>query len=163
MQCLVCLLFAKTFSNVPSHLLKSVCAKYFLCATFYQHSSMFRTPCRKCVLKHFYMKIYVRSKFSCVRSSHYLCARAHASQLRGNIDLQHTSPSSLLVRETFPASSFPLEHAWHLHADEHLAARTCWTLPFAVHTPWTILRIFFEKHNETSFTADKNLYTNGPH
>jgi len=29
--------------------------------------------------------IYVRFKFSCVRSSHGLCARAQCAQLRGNI------------------------------------------------------------------------------
>ena len=30
-------------------------------------------------------KIYVRSKFSCVRSSHDLCAHAHAHSLQGTL------------------------------------------------------------------------------
>jgi len=31
--------------NVPSNFFKSVCTQNFLCATFYQHSSIFRRPC----------------------------------------------------------------------------------------------------------------------
>ena len=41
------------FTNVPSNFLKPVCPQNFLCATFYQHSSIFRTTCMKCVQKHF--------------------------------------------------------------------------------------------------------------
>jgi len=33
----------------------------------------------------FKRKIYVRSKFSCMRSSHDLCARAHAQSLEGTL------------------------------------------------------------------------------
>jgi len=36
-------------TNVPSNFLKSVCTKHFLCATFYQHSCIFRMSCMKCV------------------------------------------------------------------------------------------------------------------
>jgi len=35
--------------------------------------------------KHFKEKIYVRSKFSFVRSSHDLCARTHARSLKGTL------------------------------------------------------------------------------
>jgi len=62
-------------SNVPSNFIKSVCTKNFLCAKFYQHlylqwhvwnmrKNTFRT------------NISVRFMFSCLRSSHGLCARA---------------------------------------------------------------------------------------
>src|SRR6218665_2232957 len=34
---------------LPSNFLKSVCTQYFLCTAFYQHSSIFRTPCMKYV------------------------------------------------------------------------------------------------------------------
>ena len=39
--------------NVPSNCLKSVCAQNFLCATFYWHWTIFRTPCMKYVQTHF--------------------------------------------------------------------------------------------------------------
>src|SRR6218665_591335 len=34
---------------------------------------------------HFLRKIYLCSKFSCVRSSHHLCARAHVHSLEGTL------------------------------------------------------------------------------
>jgi len=40
----------------------------------------------KYVQKKFLKKIYVRSKLSCVRSSHDLCARAHVHSLEGTMD-----------------------------------------------------------------------------
>jgi len=40
--------------NVASNFVKSVCAKIVLCATFYQHSSIFRMTCIKCVQKTFF-------------------------------------------------------------------------------------------------------------
>jgi len=39
----------------------------------------------KYVQKHFGRNIYVRSKFSCVRSSHSLCALAHVHSLEGTL------------------------------------------------------------------------------
>jgi len=39
--------------NVPSNLLKSACTQNILCATFYQHSAIFRTPCKTYVQTHF--------------------------------------------------------------------------------------------------------------
>src|SRR6218665_1876552 len=67
--------------NVSSNLFKSVCAQNSQCATFYQHSSIFGTICMKYVLKLFLKKIYVSSKFSCVRSSHDLCECAQVHSL----------------------------------------------------------------------------------
>jgi len=72
-------------TNAPSNFLKSVCAQNFLCATFYQHSSIFRTTRMIYVQKYFLRKIYVRSKFPCVRSSHDLCERAHTHRLEGTL------------------------------------------------------------------------------
>lgn len=70
-------------SNIPSNFFKSVCAKNFWCATFYQHSSRFRMTRMKYVLKKFfYRTIYVRPKISCVCSTRDLSA---GIQLRGNI------------------------------------------------------------------------------
>ena len=66
--------------NVSSNFLKSVYTQNFLCATFYQHSFIFRTS-MKYVQKTFKKKNVVRSKFSCVRSFHELCAHAHAHSL----------------------------------------------------------------------------------
>ena len=40
-------LHSKLMSNVPLNLLKSVCIQNFLCATVYQHLSIFRTTCIK--------------------------------------------------------------------------------------------------------------------
>ena len=37
------------------------------------------------VQKHFWRKIYVRSKLSCVRSPHDMCARSHAHNLEGTL------------------------------------------------------------------------------
>jgi len=81
--------------NVPSYFFKSVCAQNFRCATFYQYSSIFRTTCKICSKLIFYRKIYVRSKFSCVSSSHDLCACAHAHSLEGTLV---TMPEQCLCR-----------------------------------------------------------------
>src|SRR6218665_1775074 len=64
-------------TNVPSNFVKSMCSTNFLCTTFYQQSSKFRTPSMKYVQTHFKKNIYVRTKFSCESSSHDLCARTH--------------------------------------------------------------------------------------
>ena len=45
-----------SIGNVHSNLLKSVCAQNFLCATFYQDSSIFRMTWVKYVPKHFFME-----------------------------------------------------------------------------------------------------------
>ena|SRR6218665_3821071 len=74
---------AEHVNNVPSNFLKSVCAQNFLCATFYQHSSTFRTTCTKCVKNILKREIFVRSKFLCVRSSHGLCARENTRRAEG--------------------------------------------------------------------------------
>jgi len=80
----------KVITNVPSNFLN------FLCATFYQHSSIFRMPCMKCIQKHFLKEIYVCSKFSCVCSSHDLCART-CTQISGNIGYHPFIPGLLKV------------------------------------------------------------------
>ena len=41
--------------------------------------------------------IYVRSKFSCVRSSHGLCVRTHAHSLEGTLFVRLLVPDSLAV------------------------------------------------------------------
>ena len=43
--------------------------------------------------------IYVHSKFSCVRSSQGLCARAHAHSLKGTLVLSHTGVDLLKILE----------------------------------------------------------------
>ena len=70
--------FKRVQTNEPSNFLKSECSLNFLCATFYEHSYIFKTTYLKYVQKHFKRKIYVRSKFSCMCSSHDLCAHAHS-------------------------------------------------------------------------------------
>src|SRR6218665_12218 len=78
-------------SNVPSNFLKAVCAQNFLCATFtstYLYLERCISICfahMKYVQKVLLKKIYVRSKFSCVHSSHDLCAHAHAHSLEGTL------------------------------------------------------------------------------
>jgi len=49
----------------------------------------------KHVQEDFLKEIYVRSKFSCVRSSHKLCARAHAHSLEGTLHLNTSMTSTL--------------------------------------------------------------------
>ena len=68
--------------NVPSNFTKSVCTHNFLCATFYQDSSVFGTTSMKNVQKHLGSNIYVSSKFSCESSPHGLCVRAHMHSLQ---------------------------------------------------------------------------------
>ena len=78
-------------SMFPLNFLKSVCTQNFLCATLYQHSSIFRMTCMKYMQKHFLKKICVRSKFSCVRSSRDMCARVHTHSLEGTLFLVYSS------------------------------------------------------------------------
>ena len=88
-----CSIFEKeipqAWTNVPSNFLKSVCAQNFQCATFYQYrySSTFRTTCKICANPFFYRKIYVHSKFTCVRSSH-----AHTHSLEGTLVWTQSAP-----------------------------------------------------------------------
>ena len=119
--------------NVPSNFLKSVCEQSLLCATLYQHSSMFRTPCMKYVQTHFLKKIYVCSKYSCVRSSHDLCACAHAHSLEGTL---------VIVYELL-ATSF--SKPWHMRAcgqsspsPSHLPTDSIWS--FICEAWWRIGR-----------------------
>ena len=73
------------YAMFPSNFLKSLCAQNFLWATFYQHSSISRTPCRKYAQTHF-LKENLRALqvFLCALSSRPVCARTR-TQLRGNI------------------------------------------------------------------------------
>src|SRR6218665_427698 len=69
-------------TNVPSNLLKVyVCTKFLvsniLPALIYIYNDMYEM----CAKTFFKEKMYVRSKFSCVRSSHDLCVRAHTHSL----------------------------------------------------------------------------------
>src|SRR6218665_465610 len=71
--------------NVPCNFLKCVCTQNFLCATFYQHSSIFRSPCMKYVQTHFLKEnLCALQVFLCAFISQHVCARTCA-QLRGNI------------------------------------------------------------------------------
>src|SRR6218665_991249 len=56
-------------TNVPSNFLNGVCAQNFLCATFYQHSSLFRCVkyVQKTILKENLSELQV---FLCVLISH---------------------------------------------------------------------------------------------
>jgi len=63
----------------PSNFLKSLCAQNFLCATFYQHSSIFRTPHMK------YVQTHILTENLCALQV-FLCALISHAQLRGNID-----------------------------------------------------------------------------
>src|SRR6218665_1328804 len=68
-------------------LISKVCVRRptkFLRPTFCQHSSVSRTTCVKYVQKICKRK-FIRSKFSCVRSSDNLCACAHAHSLEGTL------------------------------------------------------------------------------
>jgi len=72
-------------TNIPSNFLKSVHTN-FLCATFYQHSSIFRMPCMK------YMQTHFLKENLCAFQSFLVCAlisrpvRARTcAKLRGNI------------------------------------------------------------------------------
>src|SRR6218665_2158952 len=71
----------------PLIFLKCACAQNFRCATFYQHLTIFRKPCMKYVQTHFKRKIYMRSKFPCVCSSHDLCAHAHSLAFEGTLNI----------------------------------------------------------------------------
>jgi len=78
-------------NNAPCNFLKSVCAYNFFCATstrthLYIGWCAYRMMRIKYVPKT-YLKghFVVRSEFSCVRSSHDLCARAHAHSLEGTL------------------------------------------------------------------------------
>jgi len=60
-------------SNVPSNLLKFVCAKHFLCAKFYQHSSILRTTCMK------YMpETLFNGKCMCAHLMTCVCTHTHS-------------------------------------------------------------------------------------
>jgi len=83
-------------TNVPSNFLKSVCAQNFLCATFYQHSSIFKTPC----MKYVHLCLCALQIFLCAFISRPVRALTRA-QLRGNIawqssmqPLDHSAPSN---------------------------------------------------------------------
>ena len=69
----------------PSNFFKSVCAKISCVQHFTSTHLYYRKTCIKHVQKTFFKGAFVRSKFSCVHSSHDLCTRA---QLRGKIVLQ---------------------------------------------------------------------------
>jgi len=66
--------------NVRSNFLKSMCTKNFMCATFYQHLSIFRIMYMKCVPQNFLKENLCTPQVSCVCSSHDLCAHAHSLQ-----------------------------------------------------------------------------------
>ena len=69
-------------TNVPSNFVKSVCAQNFLCATLYQHSSIYRTTCVKHVQKHFLKENLCALQ---VFSSHDLCVHALACCVEGTL------------------------------------------------------------------------------
>ena len=93
-------------ANIPSNFLKSVCAQNFLCATFYQHSSIFRTPCRKYAQTHCLKEnLCVLQVFLYALISRPVCARTLA-QLRGNIgggDVQNVASITLGLQEVLMA------------------------------------------------------------
>jgi len=97
-------LYCVVKSNVPSNFLKSMCAQSLLCALFtsthlYLVRHVWNNMC-KSILKR---KMYVCSKFSCVRSSHNLCAR---TQLRRNIDQEPLEWVEVLSEFTISIASY---------------------------------------------------------
>src|SRR6218665_1047172 len=90
-----------------------VCVKFLLC-NIYLNSSEFRMMSMKYVQKPFLEgKFYVRSKFSCVRSSRDLCARAHVNSLEGTLHwsqlgllIQNFEPTLILLTATTTLHSF---------------------------------------------------------
>src|SRR6218665_3803397 len=99
-----------------------VCIKFLLC-NIYQDSSVYGMMCIKYVLKTFLKgNFVVRSEFSCVRSSHDLCACAHAHSLQGT-----------------------LVHTWWLELDSNLrpSGHKALNLPLGQSTlPYIIINIF---------------------
>jgi len=79
----------KTVSNnVPSNFLKSLCVQNFMCSTFFQHPSLFRTPYMKYVQTRFLQEnLCVLQVFVCAFVSQPARARICA-QLGGNIGLK---------------------------------------------------------------------------
>ena len=81
---------------IPSNCFKSVCSQNFLCTTFYQHSSIFRTTSMKYVQEPFLKEdLCALQVFLCVRVPRPRCA-----QLRGNIDCDAFSNLLGLVYRT---------------------------------------------------------------
>src|SRR6218665_1621861 len=82
----------------------SLCAQNFLCATFYQHLSIFITPCMKYVQTHFLKKdLCALQVFLCALISRPVYTRTCA-QLRGNIDYHHSARYSFFRPKTRSAS-----------------------------------------------------------
>src|SRR6218665_416620 len=74
--------FSGSAKNVPSNFLKSVSAQNFLCAIFYQHSSISRAPCMKYVQTHFKKEHFCALQhFLCVLTSRPVCAPTHVHSL----------------------------------------------------------------------------------
>src|SRR6218665_502492 len=75
---------------VVLYFLKSMCAYNFFCATFCHYKSVCRMKCKKYVQQeNFLRNTYASSKFSCVCSSHNLCAHAHVHTLEGTLVQGH--------------------------------------------------------------------------
>src|SRR6218665_2158853 len=77
------MLISPVIVNVPSNFLKPVCATKFLCATFYQHSSIYRTTRMIYVQKTFF-----KGEFMCA-PSFLVCAHlmtcVHVHSLEGTL------------------------------------------------------------------------------
>src|SRR6218665_3689801 len=66
------------------YFLKPVCTQNFLCATFYQYSSIFRTPCMKYVQTHFLREnLCALQDFLCALISRPVCARTQLREMTG--------------------------------------------------------------------------------